>query len=236
VSDALPETLLVDDLRFEVRRSTRRKTLEIIVDRGGDLVIAAPANLPESALADFVREKRFWIYTRLSAKEGLRQPVRAKEFVSGEGFPYLGRSYRLMLVDAQDRPLKLAAGRFRLLRSEAERGRVQFIAWYIEHARPWLRQRTRTWAARLEVDPGGVEVRDLGFHWGSCGKAGVLYFHWATILLPPSIVDYVVVHELAHLREPSHTPDFWRHVERALPDYERRNRWLAEHGGGHLVL
>jgi len=238
------ENVLPNGFKAQVVAVSRRGTLryrEAFEAARDELVAAlealepALAGLPESALADFVREKRFWMYTRLSQKEGLRQPVRAKELVSGEGFPYLGKSYRLLLVDAQDRPPKLEAGRFRLLKSEAERGRAQFVAWYVEHARPWLGQRTRMWAARLEVDPGGVEVRDLGSHWGSCGKAGVLYFHWATILLPPSIVDYVV-HELAHLREPSHTPDFWRRVERALPDYERRKRWLAVHGGGHLVL
>jgi predicted metal-dependent hydrolase len=79
-------------------------------------------------------------------------------------------------------------------------------------------------------------VRDLGFRWGSCGKSGTVNFHWATILLPVSLVDYVVVHELAHLMEPNHTPAFWRRVSRALPEYEQRKTWLAEHGGRHLVL
>jgi predicted metal-dependent hydrolase len=64
-----------------------------------------------------------------------------------------------------------------------------------------------------------VTVQDLGYRWGSCGKGGRLYFHWRTILLPPRIVDYVVVHELVHLLEPHHTPEFWQRVERAMPDY-----------------
>jgi hypothetical protein len=85
-------------------------------------------------------------------------------------------------------------------------------------------------AGRLEVEPGGVEVRELGYRWGSCGKGGRLYFHWRSILLPPRIVEYVVVHELVHLREPHHTPAFWRAVERVLPDYAARKQWLAEHG------
>ena len=227
----MSETLTIDEMTFEVRRSVRRKTLEIIVDRGGELRIAAPPGVEPEAMTDFVREKRFWIYTKLAEKEALRRPVVAKEFVSGEGFPYLGRSYRLLLVNQQDRPLKLTAGRFRLLRGEVDRGRNHFIDWYTEHARRWLRRKVQGWAPRIGVEPKGVEVRDLGFRWGSCGKRGVLLFHWASILLPPSIVEYLVVHELAHLVEPNHTPNFWLTVERTMPDYEARKAWLAEHGG-----
>jgi predicted metal-dependent hydrolase len=90
-------------------------------------------------------------------------------------------------------------------------------------------------AARTHVQPGPVAVQDLGFRWGSCGKGRRLYFHWQSILLPPRIIDYIVVHELVHLREPHHTPAFWRAVERALPDWEARRRWLAEHGREAMI-
>jgi predicted metal-dependent hydrolase len=230
------ESLTVDDLTFEVRRSPRRRSLEIILDRGGELLIAAPPEAGRDQLEGFVREKRFWLYTKIAEKEARHHPFDAKEFVSGEGFPYLGRSYRLLLVEEQDVPLKLAVGRFRLLRSLALEGREHFVRWYTEHARIWLRQRVKGWASRMGVGPDGIEVRDLGFRWGSCGKAGNVNFHWATILLPPSLVDYVIVHELAHLIEPNHTPEFWRRVARALPEYERRKSWLAEHGGRQVVL
>ena len=183
---------------------------------------------------DFVREKKFWLYTKLAEKEARQRAIGRAEFVSGEGFPYLGRSYRLLLVDEQDAPLKLEAGRFKLLRRLSPEGREQFVRWYTEHATRWLRRRVRDWAARMGVNPRGLEVRDLGFRWGSCGQTGVVNFHWATILMPPRVVDYVVVHELAHLVEPNHTTEFWRVVERSMPEYEQRKAWLAEHGGGHL--
>jgi len=107
------ELLAVDDLTFEVRRSPRRKTLQITLDRGGELIIAAPPETDRALLAEFVREKRFWLYTKIAEKEARRQTLDAKEFVTGEGFPYLGRSYRLLLVEEQDAPLKLEAGRFK---------------------------------------------------------------------------------------------------------------------------
>lgn len=159
-----------------------------------------------------------------------------REFVNGEGFPYLGRSYRLLLVDEQDVPLKLEAGRFKLMRPLAAEGRDQFIRWYTEHASPWLRRRVRKWASRMGAEPKGVEVRDLGFRWGSCGHSGNVNLHWATILLPISVVDYVIVHELAHLVEQNHTTEFWQRVGRTLPEYPQRKTWLAEHGGRNVVL
>jgi predicted metal-dependent hydrolase len=232
----MSQVLQVDELSFAVKRSPRRHTLELIVDRGGELVIAAPTETNEASIAAFVREKKFWLYRKLAEKEAKQQPSSGKEFVSGEGFPYLGRSYRLLLVEDQEAPLMLTSGRFRMRADRASQGRETFICWYSERARPWLKKRIRGWAPRVGVEPQGIEIRDLGYRWGSCGRAGTLNFHWATILLPPSVIDYVIVHELVHLTEPNHTPLFWQQVGRVLPDYEQRKTWLAEQGGAYVSL
>jgi predicted metal-dependent hydrolase len=223
-------SLQVDDLRFTILRSTRRKTIQITVERSGDLVLCAPPGVDEVTLRAFVLEKRFWIYTKLAEKDRLQRQVPRKAFVGGEGFLYLGRSHRLKLVDEQDVPLKLAAGRFCLRQDALPAAREHFIRWYSARARRWLWDKARDYVARMEVQPVGVKVQDLGYRWGSCGKGDWLYFHWKAILLPPRIAEYVVVHELAHLHQPHHTPEFWQRVERALPDFERRKIWLAEHG------
>jgi predicted metal-dependent hydrolase len=180
-------------------------------------------------MEDFVQEKRFWIYTKLAEKEALRPRVNAKQYVTGEGFPYLGRSYRLLLVKHQDVPLKLEHGRFKMRRTDASAGREHLVAWYSAHATRWLARSVERLRARVGVEPSSVTVQDLGYRWGSCGKGQKLFFHWRSILLPPRIVEYVVVHELVHLHEPHHTPEFWQRVERAMPDFAVRKQWLAEH-------
>jgi predicted metal-dependent hydrolase len=224
------EELSVDGLRFEVRRSSRRRMLEITIDRGGELVISAPLGLGSQSIREFVRQKKLWIFTKLAQKADLLRPSPPKEFKTGEGFAYLGRTFRLLLVDAQDRPFKLEGGRFKLLRSEADRGRLHFQRWYRNHARVWLEKRVAVWASLADVTPRAIRIQDLGHRWASCGRDGTLYFHLPVICLPPGVLDYVVVHELVHIREPNHTPRFWERVERLLPDYERRRRWLAENG------
>jgi predicted metal-dependent hydrolase len=222
------DSLVVDELHFEVRRSPRRHTVQITVDRGGELVLSAPEACPVKKMEGFVREKRFWIYTKLAEKEVLLRDGPRKEYVSGESFPYLGRSYRLLLVQHQDVPVKLDRSRFSMRRDTAATGRAAMIQWYAEHALAWLPQRVARLASRLGVKPATVAVKDLGYRWGSCGKGGTLNFHWRTILLPPRIVEYVIAHELAHLHEPHHTPEFWRRVERAMSDFAARKQWLAE--------
>jgi len=225
--------LTVDDLKFEIRWSPRRKTVELAVERHGELVIRAPEGTSTDRLAAAVKSKKFWLYSKIAEKASLRKhDPPAKEFVSGEGFHYLGRSYRLLLVaaKAQRQPLKLEQGRFKLIKDEADRGLTHFVRWYTEHARPWLTERVTRFAPRVGVEPARVEVRDLGYRWGSCGQNGTLNFHWKTILLPPSIVEYVVAHELVHLREDNHTPEFWMALERSMPDFEVRKRWLAANG------
>lgn len=222
--------LRVDDLQFTIRRSARRKTMQITVERSGELILSAPPNVAQAQLHAFVLEKRFWIYTKLAEKDRLRRKVSTKEFVDGEGFLYLGRSYRLKLVDEQNVPLKLVNGRFTLRRDMLPGAREHFIRWYSERAQSWLSERVAEYQSRMEVAPAGVKVQDLGYRWGSCGKGEWLYFHWKSILLPARIAEYVVVHEIAHLHEPHHTPEFWLRVERAMPDFAQRKTWLAEHG------
>lgn len=222
--------LTINDLRFELRRSDRRRTMEITVDRSGALILSAPPEVADATLRDFVQRKRMWVYRQLARQAAIGRDVPRKMFVDGEGFAYLGRSYRLRLVADSDTAVKLVGGRFAMPEALACDGREHLIRWYCVRAQSWLAGKVADFAARMEVAPGGVRVQDLGYRWGSCGKGNLLYFHWKTILLPPRIAEYIVVHEMAHLHDPHHTPEFWRRVERAMPDYERRRDWLTARG------
>lgn len=220
--------LVVEDLAFQVRRSDRRRSMQITVDRGGELVLSVPTACQSSTMERFVREKRFWIYTRLAEKELLHRTKPQKEFVTGEGFPYLGRHYRLLLVATQPVPVKLEAGRLRMRRDAATDGQRHLRTWYTQRATDWLRRRIKLWAPRVGSTPAFVVVQDLGFRWGSCSKNDRVNFHWKVILLPPRVIEYVIVHELVHLTEPHHTPAFWTRTERVMPDFAARKKWLLE--------
>lgn len=223
-------TLQVDDLTIAVRESAQRRTLQLTVERDQSLVLTTPPDTNPQRLEAFVRRKQPWIYKKLAEKALMQKQIRIKRYVQGEGFLYLGRHHRLNLVEDQETPLKWLNGRFHLRQDARPEARRHFIRWYSERGKQWLWQRVNTFSARLEVKPAGIKVQDLGYRWGSCGKGETLYFHWKTILLPARIAEYVVVHELVHLHEPNHSEEFWLRLERAMPDYETRKLWLAEHG------
>ncbi len=105
--------------------------------------------------------------------------------------------------------------------------------WYTEVGTKWLNKRIRPWAARLGEESVTAEVRDLGFRWGSARPhpgPQHINIHWATLQLPPSLIDYVLVHELAHLREANHTPEFWSIVDRLMLDCQTHKTTLAAIG------
>lgn len=252
-----PTTLKVGNLEFELRYSSRRRTIEVIVDRGGELVIAAPEDCPLEIIERIARQKSEWLYNKLEEKELLFQPGIAKEYVSGEGFFYLGRSYRLRVVNsikpakatvtslahrtfaaqteiASEPDLVLRRGWFRLSRLALTKAENVFIEWYTRQGTNWISNRLENFTNRLEAVPLEVRVQDLGFRWASCSpQNGRLNFHWRCMLLPANIIDYIIVHELVHFHEPHHNNDFWRRVERAMPDYIPRKEWLARNGSGY---
>ena len=227
--------LVVGDLVLAVAPPSDRKTIEIVVERDASLVLKAPPTATIERAKQFVTAKRPWIYRKLAEKDALTGPPVVKQFVEGEGFAYLGRSYRLTLTtDAGAKEgVRLERGRFHLPVAEAREGAAKMRRWYTKVGGQWLRHRLRPWAARLGEEAVEVDVRDLGFRWGSARPATGpqrINVHWATLQLPPSLIDYVIVHELAHLREINHTPDFWLTVARLMSTYQQQRASLANTG------
>jgi predicted metal-dependent hydrolase len=222
----MSETLEVGGLVFAIRRGARRKTLGLTVDRGGELVIHGPESATRDELTDWTRSKLLWVRGKLALKADLAPTVREPEFVSGENFHYLGRTYRLMLIPCQTEALRFDGQRFLLRKDEVLSGKAHFRRWYIEQGQPRIAERAEWLARRTGLPPAGVRLRDLGFRWGSCGKGRVLFFNWKLLQLPVRLIDYVVAHELAHLLEPRHTPAFWSVLDRAMPDWTTRREAL----------
>jgi predicted metal-dependent hydrolase len=222
----MSETIEIGDLIFEVRRSPRRRTLSLTVDRGGELVIHSPVAATAQELERWARSKLLWVHRKLALKEGLAPKHRGPEFVSGESFSYLGRSYRLAIGAEQEESLRFDGRRFYLRRDARMGASEHFRRWYISAGKDWLARRVQWLARTTGRSPTCIEVRDLGFRWGSCGRSGGALFNWRLLQLPVRLVDYVIVHELTHLIEPHHGPTFWRALDRSLPDWRDRREEL----------
>jgi predicted metal-dependent hydrolase len=227
------ESISVDDLRFAVRWSKRRRTIGITVKRGGTLEVAAPARTSARKLEEVVRAKLPWVRRKLAEFEALGPPPEPKRFVDGELFPYLGREYVLRRVDDPRAPVAVRDGRLEVARTLDGDARAAVVAWYEARAREYVDDAIARYGLFVGAAPAEVVVRDLGKRrWGVCDyRTQRVSFDWRLMTQPADLVDYVVVHELAHLHEPNHGPAFWRRVEDVLPDGKARRRRLSR--GAH---
>lgn len=230
------ELLSISNIAVQVRRSDRRHSIGLTIERDGSVVAAVPFTVPLGEVERQLRSRGVWLHSALARREALTVAKATKQYVSGEGFHYLGRSYRLRvlrMIDAGSNipELRLFQGMFHLRADRSERGRECFTRWYSTKAESWLAANLPRLQRRVGIDVRCVSVMDLGFRWASCSRNGRVNFHWRTILLPSELVEYIVLHELCHLIEHNHTPRFWSLVRRADRDCERKERWLKENGG-----
>ncbi|RBA23285.1 M48 family metallopeptidase [Herminiimonas fonticola] len=216
----------------EVIRTPRTKSARIQVDESAVSIIV-PLALPDTRIRKLLTEKTRWIKEKLYLHQQ-EAPVSSKEFVSGEAFPYLGRNYRLKLESGAFQPVKLKQGRLVVtLPADAvtpELVKNALIRWYRYQAQQRFAEKVQRYAKVIGVKPTEVGIKTFKSRWGSCNVRGEILFHWKVILAPHRVVDYVVIHELCHLKHHDHSAAFWKSVERLMPDYLECKEWLRVEG------
>jgi predicted metal-dependent hydrolase len=224
-------------ISYSIRRSRRRKkTIEITLDPREGVLVSAPVKATADEVSRIVQRRARWIIRK--STESVLRP-RPKQFISGESLPYLGRQARLFVEAANVRRVDVRFNHwsFRVTVSQYLRGderreaiREAITAWYKRRAQERLGGRSRLWADRLTVQVKRVATRDQRQRWGSCAPDGTIRFNWRIVMAEPSLIDYVVVHELLHLRVRNHGPEFWTEMAATLPDYAQRRKRLKELG------
>jgi predicted metal-dependent hydrolase len=211
---------------------TKRKSIALIVQRDGRLVVRAPIDATDEQILTVVQKKNGWIHSKQEAVLSTYPQVVEKEFVNGEGFWYLGTSYRLRIVDDANHPLELDTY-FLLDRYVLPHARDVFTAWYKGRALLVISERVAWYAAKNGINYKQVKITSAQTRWGSCSAKGTLSFSWRLVMAPVPVIDYVVVHELVHLLEKNHGRAFWAKVKAIMPDYKQKIEWLDING--HLL-
>jgi len=228
------------EIPYRIRRSDRRTTVAITVAPGEGVVLMAPSATDVKRLDRVVHTKAQWIVERLRHVREVESVPVAKEFISGETFSYLGRGYRLK-VEPRVRPartklergwLRVQVGRTLSAQERPQAVREALEAWYVDHAERRLPERVAHWSRQCGLEPNSVVVKHQLKRWGSCDASGNLRLNWKIVQAPVRLIDYVVVHELAHLRHQDHTKAYWALVGKIMPDYEERKRALRHLGVG----
>lgn len=207
---------------------SRRRTIALIVQNDGGVVVRAPLRAPEEVIRQFVESKAEWIRKQQGRARRLAAAL-ARDYVDGETFLFLGQAYPLKIVPPR-RPALRLTDCFELARPAQPQAEAVFIRWYRARAAEILPERVRLLAARYGCRPGGVRITSARTRWGSCSVRGTLSFPWRLVMAPPTVIDYVIVHELAHLEIRNHSPKFWARVAEWMPDYKQQVAWLRRNG------
>jgi predicted metal-dependent hydrolase len=225
---------------YTIEYQEDRKDISISVEWLDGVQVVAPKGMPEENLAKAIRKKAPWILNKWNQFNEIHQPTSKKEFCSGEKFSYLGRYYRLKVLKTNENEkaaLQYMQGKFiatvpreltgSLLQEEM---RELFKVWYISNGERKIQERLKLYAPKMLLNPSKVVLKEQKMRWGSCTADNAIYLNWRLMMAPMAVIDYVLVHELAHIKYPNHSTDFWQFVNSILPDYEERKEWLRVNG------
>ncbi len=218
------------NVNYTLKRSRkRRKTISLQIGNNSEVTICAPHFTPAGEINRFVREKQNWIQRTIRKQTSLRP--KEKEYITGELFYYLGESFPLEVFfeESARRGLVFWRGRFYLNSPKAEvDGKSFFISWYKKKAGEYLSKRVEFFSRQFSLQPRQIKITSAGQRWGSCSEDNNLSFSFRLIMAPPAVIDYVVVHELMHIREKSHSSRFWKLIKAVMPEYKTHRHWLKE--------
>jgi len=228
-------------LSYVFVRSPRRKTIAIQIDQDLTVRVFAPNFSREEDVANFIKEKAFWIHQKIQSFRKRHFRSTKRTFKDGDKFLFLGKEYNLFSFKGQNKRVKIKIFENNiyvyLSDKEIKEKDKDVIAkslekWYQKEAREILAGRIFHFARILDVDPSKVTIRTQKKIWGSCHHSTKrINLNWKIIMAPLNVADYVIVHELCHLKTPNHSKKFWSRVQKVLPEYKECEQWLHAHSG-----
>jgi len=225
-------TINGQNIPYIIKHSARARYVRLEVRQGTDLTVVIPESYKIEQLPDLLQAKGSWILGKL-AKYGKVQSLCAdKELKSGDAIPYLGRD--LEVVIRQNRRnvdgVKLEQNRLVVShRSASSRLNLVVEQWYRMQATKLIKERANKLSARLGLTHNRVIIRGQKIRWGSCSHKGDLSFNWKLMMAPEPVIDYVIIHELAHLKELNHSKRFWELVAEHCSRWREHKKWLKGH-------
>ena len=216
----MPEPGLID---YKLIRS-KRKTLSLQINTNAELIIRCPQKLSIKEVESFIVDKTGWIEKKQQAIQS--KQIQPSNYVSGEQFLYLGNQYPLIHNIKQTYKLDFD-GQFFSLKGD---GHLAFHAWYKVAFKKVALPRLDYYADLYQLNYQKVRLKTQKTLWGSCSGVNNINLNYLLIMAPMSVIDYVIVHELAHTRIKNHSKDFWQLVESILPKYKASKSWLKNNG------
>ena len=222
-------------ITYRHRISQRARRLRFEVRPGAGLEVTTPPGVSVARIEAVMREKTHWITTMLTRYAQPPRSVVDSPLQSGALLPFAGGHLQLIVDEnaaSKRSTLLMEEGTVRLTvpSSMPETLHAALESWYRRQGRHVFAERVAHWNAQFGFSHGRIAIRDQKSRWGSCSRQGNLNFNWRLLLAPLAVLDYIVIHELAHLKEGNHSPCFWALVAEKCPDYRSHRTWLRQHG------
>lgn len=216
------------EINYEVKYSNR-KTISITVERDRTVIVRAPFHTSSQKIDSIIEKKKFLLHKKINSSNKFPVPKPYKEFVSGESIMYLGRLYKLEISQENFSGVRFE-NRFSVSSFNRSKANQLLKDFYYEQAKEILIPRIKRFADSLGVVQNKISITDSKYRWGSCTHKGNINFNWRIIKAPINVIDYIIVHELTHLLEANHTPDFWNIISIQLPNFKKSKDWLKVNG------
>ena len=236
------EILSFQDREVHVRRQAYKRSIGLTLQVNGRIRVSAPKSTPLASIHEFLHANTEWIETHLQKYQQLRDAYPPKRYVAGEEFLLLGSSHRLAFVRgtgarwrmwARDGQLVCAVPPtewtgFDVTAPHPELARM-IHEYYSKAGKSVIESRLQMYSSRMGLFPSSVRYRSQKTRWGSCSAKGRISLNWRLIVAPLEVIDYVVVHELSHLKHYNHSDAFWSLVGTQIPGYATLRNWLRSH-------
>ena len=220
----------LDDIDITIEKTDRRKTVSIFIERNGSVRVLAPVTVSDEKVEAAVKSREYQIFKKLARWKELNQGKVNREFVNGQSFLYLGRNYRLTITENQEVPLKISGGFFHLDTKHLSKADKLFKEFYRDKAEKKIKERMKLIEEKFQHKPTTIKVLELQNRWASWTPKNGLNFHWKCIMAPVSVLDYIITHEMVHLKFPNHSTEFWNELDKKMPNYREHENWLKQNG------
>ena len=207
---------------------SKRRTIALIVERDGSVTVLAPMKTSGKTIEEFVLKHAKWVEKKQKEIQA-EVPIRPRQYRAGESFLYLGQVYPLEIVGDTNQMLVLE-GAFKLAEWARDDAEAIFRSWYRQQAEKVIGEQVTLFAQRYQLQLGKIRITSAHTRWGSCSSKGTLSFSWRLVMTAPELIDYVIIHELAHTVHHNHSKRFWKLVEEWMPDYRERRKQLRTFG------
>ena len=208
---------------------SKRKTISVIVERDRSVIVRAPLNTSKELIEIEINKRKRIIQNKINHNQKYPFDKQTKEFVSGESLLYLGKNYKLYITDDPVDGVVFDS-KFFINKSNQRNANKLFKEWYLDSASKIIIPKVKSIAKEIGVKYNSLNILDLKYRWGSCTPKDNIHFNWRLIKAPMNVIEYIIVHELTHLLESNHTPEFWNRVAAQLPNYDKAKHWLKEYG------